>query len=144
MTQSEFRNILHEVWLKSSTDFSGMGIILCDNAAKLPILNLRDTTPDMSGTLIELLIKLSSKISEYHDGFHILNGKGELTHAAQYFSPPIERRSYFDRSRLVGGRFVAALFGSAIPEVTMTGIISEGNGLSIFENGQEVHFEELK
>ena len=144
MTQNEFRNLLYEVWLKSSTDFSGIGIIVCDDATDLPIVNLRDTAPKTAGTLVEVLFKLSSIKSRYHDGFHLLNTKGELTHAAQYFSPPIVRTASFDKSRLVGGRFVAALFGSAITGVAMTGIVSEGHGLSIFKNGKEVHYEECQ
>jgi hypothetical protein len=36
---------------------------------------------------------------------------------------------------------VAALFGSAIPSVLLTGIASQGFGLSIFEAGKEKHFE---
>lgn len=73
-----------------------------------------------------------------------MNGKGELTHVAQYFSPPIVRDVYFDRCRPIGGRFVAGLLGSTLPGVPMTGIVSEGLGLSIFENGRETHFENLK
>jgi len=144
MTQSEFRNLLYEVWLKSSADFSGIGLVVCNSAAHLPIVNLRDTAPDMSGALVEVLSRLSNKKSKYHDGFHFLNKTGELICAAQYFSPPIVREAYFDRSRLMGGRFVAALFGSSIYGVLQTGIVSEGHGLSIFENGKEVHFEELQ
>ena len=144
VTQNEFRSLLYEVWSKSSADFSGIGIVVCDDATDLPIVNLRDTEPDIAGTLEEVLVKLSSNKSRYHDGFHVLNTKGELTHAAQYFSPPIVREASFDKLRLVGGRFVAALFGSAITGVAMTGIVSDGHGLSIFKNGEEVHYEECQ
>lgn len=141
MTQNEFRDLLHEVGLKSGADFSGLGIIVCDYPAGLPIVCLRETFPDIGGSVTQILSKISSQKSKYHDGFHILNGKGQLTHVAQYFSPPIVQKAFIDRSRLVGGRFVAALFGSDISDVIMTGIVSNGHGLSIFKNGQEVHFE---
>tara|TARA_R110000850_G_scaffold253692_1_gene378915 strand:+ start:154 stop:375 length:222 start_codon:yes stop_codon:yes gene_type:complete len=72
-----------------------------------------------------------------------MNRSGKLTHFAQYFSPPIVREAVLDRHRLVGGRFVAALFGSAIPGVLMTGIVGLNSGLSIFRNGEEVVYEEL-
>ena len=73
-----------------------------------------------------------------------MNENWEITHTAQYFSAPIVREVCFDRSRLVGGRFVAALFGSSISGVVKTGIVSEGHGLSIFESGREVYYEELQ
>lgn len=144
MTQNEFRSLLYEIQLNSSVDFSGIGIVVCENPVDLPIINLRDTEPDIAGTPAQVLARLSSRQSKYHDGFHVVNQKGELTHIAQYFSPPIVQEAYFDRSRLVGGRFVAALFGSAISGVLMIGIVREGHGLSIFKNGKEVHFEECQ
>lgn len=144
MTQDEFRNLLYEIGFNSSADFSGAGIVVCDSPVDLPIISLRDTTPDISGSVTQVLSKLSIHKNTYHDGFHVLNKKGEITHVAQYFSPPIVNEAYFEKSRLVGGRFVAALFGSAISCVIMTGIVSEGHGLSIFKNGKEVHFEVYK
>lgn len=141
MTQDEFKSLLREVRFNSHPDFSGIGIVVCDCPPNLPIISLRDTTPNMAGSVVQVLSRLSTYKSKYHDGFHVLNKKGELTHIAQYFSPPIVQEACFDKSRLVGGRFVAALFGSAIPSVIMIGIASEGHGISIFNNGQEVHFE---
>ncbi|MGG7670750.1 hypothetical protein ACQ4OC_19215 [Yersinia sp. J1] len=144
MRKYELRDLLYEVWKQTNnSEFSGIGIIVCDYADNLPITNLRDTYPDYSGSISGLLSNISNKKSKYHDGFHILNMKGDITHVAQYFSPPIIQGSNFDRSRLVGGRFVAALFGSSISGVLMTGIVSEGHRLSIFENGKEIHFEEF-
>jgi hypothetical protein len=144
VTQDDFRNLLYEIGFNSSADFSGVGAIVCDYVADVPIFSLRDTVPNIAGSVVQVLSELSCNKSKYHDGFHILNNKGELTHVAQYFSPPIVKEVYFDRSRPVGGRFLAALFGSAISGVTMTGIVSQGHGLSIFKNGEEVHFEEYQ
>ena len=143
MTQDELRVLLHEVWEKSGADFSGIGVIVCDNAKGLPIISLRDDAPVMEGSASNILSNISQCASRFHDGFHIMNGCGKLTHVAQYFSPPIVRESVLDRHRLVGGRFVAALFGSAIPGVLMTGIVGLKSGLSIFRNGEEVVYEEL-
>ncbi len=141
MTEEEFRNLLYDARLKSGDNFSGIGIVVCNSVVDLPIVSLRDTVPNITGSIIQALSEFSSYKSEYHDGFHILNEKGELMHMAQYFSPPIVQEACFDKSRLVGGRFVAALFGSAISGVVMTGIVSESHGLSIFKNGKEVYFE---
>lgn len=143
MTQDELRILLREVWEKSSADFSGVGVIICDNAKVLPIISLRDDAPITEGSVADTLSNISQCASRYHDGFHIMNGNGKLTHVAQYFSPPIVREAVFDKHRLAGGRFVAALFGSAIPGVLMTGIVGLKSGLSIFHNGEEVVYEEL-
>jgi hypothetical protein len=143
MTQDELRILLREVWEQSGADFSGIGVIVCDNAKGLPIISLRDDAPITEGSVADILANVSQCASRFHDGFHIINGTGKLTHVAQYFSPPIVREAGFDRRRVVGGRFVAALFGSAIPGVLMTGIVGVKSGLSIFSNGEEVIYEEL-
>ena len=144
MTQDEFRNLLYTVAVSSNTDFSGTGVVVCDCPNHLPIVSLRDSPLEISGSVVQVLSEISIHKSKYHDGFHILNKKGELTHVAQYFSPPIVQNAYFDRSRHVGGRFVAALFGSNISNVVMTGIVSERRRLSIFKSGKEIHFEECQ
>ena len=144
MTQDEFRNLLYEVRFHSNSDFSGMGIVVCDSPLDLPIVSLREKAPNISGSIVHVLSNISSHSSEYHDGFHILNKEGKLSHVSQYFSPPIVQKACFDKSRIVGGRFVAALYGSAISDVIMTGIVSEGHGISIFMGGEEVYFEGFK
>lgn len=145
MTKENLYNLLYNVWKNSNRmDFSGIGIIVCSNLDTLPITNLRDTTPVQNSSSLEFLSMISSKKSEYHDGFHILDESGNITCIAQYFSPQIIQKISFDRSRLVGGRFVAALYGSCIAEIKITGIISERDRLSIFEAGKEVYYEELQ
>ncbi|MBK5517948.1 hypothetical protein [Pseudomonas sp. TH10] len=47
------------------------------------------------------------------------------------------------RERRFGGRYLAALFGSVLPGVKMIGIATPTLGIAIFENGREIHFEEL-
>ncbi|HHN8378777.1 TPA: hypothetical protein ACRRXV_003739 [Morganella morganii] len=145
MTKETLYKLLYDIWNKSNhVDFSGIGIIICNNPDNLPITNLRNIAPIQSESTLELLSRISNKNSEYHDGFHILNETGNITYTAQYFSPPIIENISFDRSRLVGGRFVAALYGSCIDEIKLTGIVSEGARLSIFEAGKEVYYEELQ
>jgi hypothetical protein len=46
-----------------------------------------------------------------------------------------------DRSKRFGGRYLAALFGSALPDVWAAGIASPGFGIAIFERGAEVLYE---
>ncbi|MCU7368975.1 diadenylate cyclase [Pantoea stewartii] len=145
MTKDNLHKLLFNIWKKSSyMDFSGVGIIVCNTPENLPITNLRDTTPVKNSSTLELLSSISNKNNEYHDGFHVLDELGNISYIAQYFSPQIIKNISFDRSRLIGGRFVAALYGSCIAEVKITGIVSEGNRLSIFDAGKEVYYEELQ
>lgn len=143
MTPDELKILLREVWVKSAGDFAGIGVVVSDSTKGLPITPLREDAPVVVGTVAETLSNISRCASEYHDGFHIINESGDLTHVAQYFSPPIVKDAVFDRHRLVGGRFVAALFGSLIPEVSMTGIVGVKSELSVFCDGHEVIYEEL-
>ncbi|MCA6969766.1 diadenylate cyclase [Pectobacterium carotovorum] len=145
MTKELLYELLHDIWkISSHSDFSGIGVIICNDTKNLSITNLRDTNPIQNGSTIDLLSDISSKENKYHDGFHILDELGNITHIAQYFSPQVIPNIWFDRSRFVGGRFVAALYGSFIEEIKFTGIVSEGGRLSIFENGKETHYEELQ
>ncbi|HDU8673729.1 TPA: DNA integrity scanning protein DisA nucleotide-binding domain protein [Morganella morganii subsp. morganii] len=145
MTKDNLYKLLYDVWKKSNrVYFSGIGVIICNNPDSLPIINLRSTSPIPNDSTLKLLSKISNKNSEYHDGFHILDETGNVTYIAQYFSPQIIENISFDRSRFVGGRFVAALYGSCIDEIKLTGIVSEGNSLSIFEAGKEIYHEELQ
>jgi|TARA_R110002020_G_scaffold132091_4_gene295144 hypothetical protein len=142
MTQNEFKNLLYNIGFNPVESFSGIGIIICESTSDLPIVSLRDDYPNIKGSSTHVLSEISSLKSNYHDGFHIVNEKGELTHVAQYFSPPIVDEKLIDKSRLVGGRFIAALFGSVLQDVIMTGIVSKDRKASIFVDGKEVYFED--
>ncbi len=118
MTKEKLYKLLYDIWKKSSRAyFSGIGVIICNNPDSLPITSLRNIDPIQNDSTLELLSRISNKNSEYHDGFHILDEAGNVTYTAQYFSPPIIENISFDSSRLVGGRFVAALYGSCIDEI---------------------------
>lgn len=136
------KQTLKEVLRKSGNDFSGVGIIVHDGNHDLPIFPLRLTSPDLvDNDITKLLIKISSVNSKYHDGFHLIASDWQVTHTAQYFSPPILQNVVVDRTKPFGGRYIAALFGSAIPGVLLTGIASNGFGLAIFQSGKEVYFK---
>jgi hypothetical protein len=121
-----------------------VGVLVCDVPDKLPILSLRtvDTLPD-ARDLVASLTAISVLDSEYHDGFHIVSSDWRLIRISQYFSPPIVANAPIDRSKLFGGRYLAALFGSALPGVQLAGIATRGFGIAIFEAGAERHFEAL-
>lgn len=91
--------------------------------------------------LITSLAAISVPDSEYHDGFHVVSSGWRLIRVSQYFSPPIVANATIDRTKLFGGRYIAALFGSAIHGVQLAGIASRGFGIAVFKDGSERLFE---
>lgn len=134
--------LLASVAARAGDGFSGIGLIICDVPEQLPILPLRDTAPEpAAGAKLDgFLAEISQQAGPYHDGFHVLSSALKPLAIAQYFSPPIVPGIALDRSRHFGGRYVAALFGSALPEVRATGIASCDFGVAIFERGLETRF----
>lgn len=125
---------------EDNPNFSGIGIIVSDDIASLPIYPLRKLIPLMPfSNPIEFLREISSYGSGYHDGFHILDSELQLKKISQYFSPPIPDHFILTRETNFGGRYLAALFGSTLKSVKLTAINSNNSGLSIFENGVEIY-----
>jgi hypothetical protein len=136
------RDTLRRVQAIGANDFSGIGLVVCDLPETLPIVSLLEVSEVPHERDLETqLAAISSRHSKYHDGFHIISTTWQLTKVAQYFSPPIVLSAKVDRSKRFGGRYLAALFGSAIPGVTLSGISSNGFGIAIFKDGQEVLHE---
>lgn len=143
--KDRLRNILFEVHHNSGADFSGVGLILYKDICNIPIFPLRQTDPQFDvKDLVQKLINISRLDSEYHDGFHMVSEYFELTHIAQYFSPSIISDVEVNRTKKIGGRYMAALFGSKINGVMLTGVVTKGSGLTIFEDGREIYFEEVQ
>lgn len=138
----QLKQVLSRVHSLASSDFAGIGLLLCTSDEDLPIYPLRPggqipPCPD----LVQCLVGISSAQSEFHDGFHIVSTDWKLLKVSQYFSPPIIPAAQIDWSKKFGGRYLAALFGSCLPPVVAAGIASNGFGLAIFQNGHEVYFE---
>lgn len=134
--------MLKEIQQKNQ-NFSGIGVIITDNLLSLPIYPLRASTPDFSNkNNIDFLQNISNYQSDYHDGFHILDSNLQIKKISQYFSPPIPNDFTLTRQENFGGRYLAALFGSTLPNVQFTAINSNNSGIAIFKNGQEIYSEE--
>ncbi|WP_321853401.1 hypothetical protein [Paraburkholderia tropica] len=140
----DLRDILSDVKRLAGRNFTGIGLLVSDTPQTLPICSLRPVDFLVADTgLVALLARISTKDSEFHDGFHVLTGSFDVAKIAQYFSPPIVKGLKIDRSKIFGGRYLAALFGSTLPGVRATGIASIGFGIAIFQNGQEVFHSEF-
>ena len=139
---ARLHSILQQVQKVAGEDFTGVGVLVCDAPDRLPIVPIRPvSTPSFGTNLVGALAAISVPESEYHDGFHILSSGWKLTRVSQYFSPPMLANVMIDRSKLIGGRYIAALFGSAIQGVHLTGVASRCFGIAIFKDGTERFFE---
>jgi hypothetical protein len=140
---AKLRSILWHVQHAAGDDFTGVGLLICDAPDTLPILPLRpvSTPPGAKDDLVASLAAISVLGNEYHDGFHIVSSDWRLIRVSQYFSPPIVANTTIDRSKLFGGRYIAALFGSAIRGVQAAGIASRGFGIAVFKEGSERLYE---
>jgi len=135
-------DLLSKVQSQAGRDFSGIGIIISDAPETLPVFPIRlPHNKFRRHNLIDNLVQNSRQQSEFHDGFHVISSNFELTLAAQYFSPPIVADAQINRTKLFGGRYLAALFGSSLPKVNLIGIASNGFGIAVFLNGAEVYFK---
>lgn len=123
----------------AGNDFSGLGLIVAEDSATLPIYAIGPPIalrPE-EGTAA-ILGAISRQQSPHHDGFHILNPALKLKAVSQYFSPPIVSRLRINRSIPFGGRYLAALFGSTLDGVLATAIATPALGVITFINGEEV------
>lgn len=138
LTFRRLHEVLSVVRDRAGATFSGVGVVVTREPEGLPLIALRNESPELDDDLTVSLVHLSRPGSPFHDGFHILSPQGRLLRVAQYFSPPILPGVEIDRRRPIGARHAAALYGSALPDVLMTGIAGQAGGVSIFVNGAEV------
>lgn len=138
------KDTLKIVQTRAGTRFSGIGILVCDAPERIPLFPIRLLEQPLPGIeLADFLAEISTSASEYHDGFHVISSDWRLTRVAQYFSPPIVETARIDRSKRFGGRYLAALFGSALPDVKAAEIASADFGIAIFEHGAEALCETM-
>lgn len=131
--------LLRGVQALAGPSFAGTGLIVSADPSMLPITSLRETPGAVgSRSTLETLAEVSDLASEFHDGFHVLSPDLEIVLVSQYFSPPIVPGVFVDPSRRLGGRYMAGLFGSALPAVLATGVVSQSYGALVFERAREV------
>ncbi len=144
-TYHDFKEILLKIEDKVGDEFSGIGIVLYSDLEGIPIFPLNSFNFNAGDDdLVSTFVEISKVSSPHHDGFNFISSSFKLTHTSQYFSPPIERSVEVERSKPFGGRYMAALFGSIIKNVLMTGIVTKSNGVIIFQNGIEVFSKDGK
>lgn len=138
MLRKNLLELLRGVQARAGSSFAGTGLIVCADPSVLPITSLRQTPGAVgSWSTLETLAEMSDTASEFHDGFHVLSPNLEIVLVSQYFAPPIIPGIIVDPSRRLGGRYMAGLFGSALPTVLAAGVASHSYGAVVFERGRE-------
>ncbi len=141
-TIHDFRQLLLEVSEKSKFNFSGLGILVYSDLTNLPIISLKHTDKDIHlpikdrNEVVERLSLISSSNNKYHDGFHMLNDKLELTHLSQYVAATIIKDVIIKNE--FGCRYRTAIYASALPNIICSGVLSSNYPATVFQNGKEV------
>lgn len=144
MLIARLHRLLRKVRDEGGKSFSGIGVVVSAAPGDLPIMPLRPASIlcDPRSTL-EILVTISHASNEFHDGFHVLSPALDVMLVSLYFSPPIVAGVGVgvDPVRRLGGRYMAALFGSALPGVLAAGVASADYGVAVFLRGREVSAE---
>ncbi|QBQ56007.1 hypothetical protein [Nitrosococcus wardiae] len=122
-------------------EFCGIGVVLYLIYDGLPVLPLCSYQEFQKGSsLAEQLAQASLFSNPCHDGFHLISDEFQLTHTNQYLAPPLpSNTSVYSRSKeTCGARYMSAQIGSLLPMVSYTGILSDKEGVVIFEDGIEI------
>lgn len=144
--KEKFKNIIWDINLKKTASFTGTGLILYKTFDLLPIEPLL-VTPiikfpiDDEKKIINTMLDINQEECVFHDGFHLLNDKIELTHISYYFSTPINK---FHKPKLQrGSRYRTAFYGSCLPNVLCTVVLGNDYDPIFFVNGKESFFDEF-
>lgn len=138
-------NLCNDINKLKNKNFEGIGLVIYSDVKELPIasMNTEKTIYDLPisnyDNILKTLIEISSSNSKFQDGFHLLSKEFKLTHISQYFSTPIIKNIIVPN--IFGSRYRTALYGSCLPNVLYTVVISKNYGLIIFENGKEIYVD---
>ncbi|SHE78158.1 hypothetical protein SAMN05444377_101230 [Flavobacterium fontis] len=137
------KKLLSEVKSKSDNNFEGLGLIVYKDFVNLPIIPFNDEKcirlpiKDFS-VIVDTLLKISNCHNEFHDGFHLISKEFQLTHISNYFSTPIIEKIKIEKK--YGSRYRTALYGSFLPNVLFTAVLSKNYGPIIFEKGRALSY----
>ncbi|HHQ4734435.1 hypothetical protein ACET9K_12675 [Aeromonas enteropelogenes] len=127
-------------------DFVGLGLIVYSAIENLPVVPLgarldagRDLPITGANNVISTLALLATRGSSMHDGFHLIDAKsGNLTHIAQFVSPPLDAALANPLAIWPqGARQMTALLISILPQVEVAAVISAAGDIHIYKNGVE-------
>ena len=145
MILGKLNRLLQEVENRKDNNFEGIGIVIYSSLENLPVSPINNATnilgmpQERLDDIINTLLKISTNDSDFHDGFHLISSDFELTHLCQYFSTPIIENLHIDNH--YGSRYRTALYGSFLPNVIYTAVLSKNYGPIIFHKGNIIKID---
>lgn len=145
MILEKLNRLLTEIEYRKNNNFEGIGIVIYSSLKNLPISTINNATNILGlpreglDDIINTLLYISSNESDFHDGFHLISSDFELTHLCQYFSTPIIENLHIDNH--YGSRYRTALYGSFLPNVLYTAVLSKNYGPIIFQKGNIIKID---
>ncbi len=142
--QLRLKDFLTKIANTPPSDFVGLGLIFYSSLEGLPVFPLGDQAA-ISGLPIQeeekiknYLLAISCRSSHWHDGFHLLDVRsGELTHVAQFVSPPLDFvRANPDCRWPSGARQMAALLASTLPQVVSSVVVPTTGHIQVYKAGK--------
>ncbi|TDN63936.1 hypothetical protein B0G77_7627 [Paraburkholderia sp. BL10I2N1] len=140
-------HLLDAVSSIATENFSGLGILFYRGPLRLPVVPLGDQTLfdpalPVAGfeNIARVLASISTVASVWHDGFHLVDVETtQLTHASQFFAPPVEiLQASVQHGTPMGARQLAAMAGSRMDTVACTGLLSKTSDPVVFSGGVRV------
>lgn len=134
--------LLQEIKFRRPKNFSGIGLVAYnDEFDKNSHCDLR---PNKKSNMYYLsdkefcdyLIDIADYDHCFHDGFHMINQDGKLTHVAQYFVPPVVKG--IEPNPDHGVRTYSSICGSTLKGVLFIAAICTNLQIFIFENGKDI------
>lgn len=140
----ETYELLEEIVSTNPENFSGIGLVVYDSK-KLDRKSHCDLRPNIKTPqysihdkgLVDYLIHISDYHNTLHDGFHMMNESGVLTHVAQYFVPPIVENLAPDQDH--GVRVHSSICGSTLQGVLFIAVVCSNSNIYLFQDGKKVN-----
>lgn len=144
MILEKLEELLKEINSQKDDNFEGIGLIVYNSIENLPISPINIETNEIglpkkySKDILDTLLRISVSDSDFHDGFHLISNEFALTHLSHYFSTPIIKN--LNIKNHYGSRYRTALYGSFLPDVLFTAVLSKNYGPLVFKRGEIIEF----
>lgn len=144
--KSGIQGLLLKLAEQRSADFVGLGVIAYKTFAGLPVVPLGSHMNSYLGlpivgarNVMSTLASLATQSSIMHDGFHLIEASsGDLTHVAQFVSPPLNAALANPLAAWPqGARQMTALLVSTLPQVEFSAVVSANGNVQIYVGGKE-------
>lgn len=140
----ETYKMLKEVVYAAPSNFSGIGLVAYDSKKfdSKCHCNLRPNIKNpqyciKNKEFSDYLIEIADYHNTLHDGFHMMNESGILTHVAQYFVPPIVDNLVPNQEH--GVRLHSSMCGSMLEGILFIAVICSDLNIYIFKSGKNVN-----